>query len=66
MILFSVSVFQLSPAAHAIVGSNLLEHDGECPCVDLFALVDGHCSSCFVVVPARDDAFGIRDYAPVV
>ncbi len=57
MILFSVSVFQLSPAACAIVGSDLFEHGGECLCVDPFALVDGHCSSGFVVVPTRNYAF---------
>lgn len=69
MVLFSVCALctlQFSPAAGAIVGSNLLEYVGECPCVDLRALVDGHCSSGLVVVPARNDTLRIRDDAAVI
>src|SRR6476620_1272442 len=57
---------QLPPASRPIVGSDLLEHVGERACVDLLALVDGYCSSGFVVVPACNDAFGIGDYTPVI
>lgn len=66
MVLLSACAFQLSPAACAFVGGKLLEHVGERACVDLLPLVDGHCSSGFVAVSARNDALRIRNYAPVV
>lgn len=53
-------------SAYAFSGCDLLEDLDECTCVDLFVLADGYCSSGFVIVPARDDAPTIRDYAPIV
>src|SRR3954467_1544054 len=63
--IYHLQILKLSPAACAIVGSDLLEYIGECSCVDLLALVDGYCSPGFVVVPARNDTFGIGHYAPI-
>ncbi len=50
----------------AIVGNNLLEHGGESLTVDLFALTDSHRAGCFIVVPASNDPFRIRNGGSVV
>jgi hypothetical protein len=50
-------LFQLAPAAGAIVGNNLLEHGGECAPIECFALTDGHRAGGLVVVSAGCENF---------
>ena len=57
---------ELTPAAGPVVRDDLLEHGAEGARVGRLALPDGHRTRGLVVVPARDDPFGIGDDPAVV
>src|SRR5207253_10544493 len=57
---------QPAPATGVVVGNNLLEHGREGGRVDRFVLANGHGAGGLVVVPGRDDAFGIWDDGAVI